>query len=127
MADQDPAAFASAGRSLRRVHSITGLKENKAAYYIELHAVVWPEILRLIKRCHIQNYSIALKEIDGKLFLFSYFEYTGENFDADMKTMAENSEMHRWWKETDPCQIPLPDAAAVGKIWSYAQEVFYST
>jgi len=33
--------------------------------------------------------------------------------------------IQRWWKETDPCQQPLPDAAAKGKIWSDTKEVFY--
>ena len=36
----------------------------------------------------IQNYSIYLKEIKGQYFLFSYFEYAGHDFDADMKKMA---------------------------------------
>ena len=42
-----------------------------------------------------------------------------------MKKMAADPETQRWWKETDPCQQPLPDAAARGKIWSDAKEVFY--
>ena len=81
--------------------------------------------MKQLKACHIQNYSIFEKEIDGKLYLFSYLEYTGNDFDADMKKMAADPETQRWWKETDPCQRPLPDAAARGKIWSDTQEVFY--
>jgi L-rhamnose mutarotase len=46
-------------------------------------------------------------------------------FDADMKLMAADPETQRWWKETDPCQAPLPDAAVKGKIWSDAREVFH--
>ena len=71
--------------------------------------------MRQLKACHVQNYSIYEKEIDGKLYLFSYLEYTGHDFDADMKKMAADPETQRWWKETDPCQSPLPDAAAKGK------------
>ena len=42
-----------------------------------------------------------------------------------MKKMAADPETVRWWKETDPCQQPLPEAVARGKIWSDAQEVFH--
>jgi L-rhamnose mutarotase len=42
-----------------------------------------------------------------------------------MKRMAADQEMQRWWKEADPCQNPLLDAATKGKIWSDATEVFH--
>jgi L-rhamnose mutarotase len=104
---------------------VTGLKPEKAEYYKQLHANPWPAVMKQIKASHIQNYSIYVREIDGKLYLFSYLEYTGKNFDADMKKMALDAETQRWWKETDPCQNPLPEAAARGKIWSDATEVFH--
>jgi L-rhamnose mutarotase len=110
---------------LKRFGMVTGLKPEKLAYYKELHAAVWPGVLAKIKECNIQNYSIYLKEIDGKPFLFSYFEYTGNDFDADMKKMAADTTTQRWWKETDPCQQPLPDVAAKKQIWSSMEEVFH--
>jgi len=75
--------------------------------------------------CHIQNFSIHECDINGQLYLFAYLEYTGTNFAADMKRMADDPETQRWWKETDPCQSPLPDAAAKGKIWSDTKEVYF--
>jgi L-rhamnose mutarotase len=104
---------------------VTGLKPDKAEYYRQLHAHPWPAVNRKIKECHIRNYSIHEREIDGKLYLFSYLEYTGKDFDADMKKMAADPDTQRWWKETDPCQQPLSDAAAKGKIWSDTTEVYF--
>ena len=104
---------------------VTGLKPEKAAYYEQLHANPWPGVNRKLKEIHIQNFSIHEREIDGKLYLFAYLEYTGKDFDADMKKMAADPETQRWWKETDPCQSPLPDAAATGKIWSDTKEVYF--
>jgi len=104
---------------------VTGLKPEKAAYYKQLHAAVWPGVLNKIKDCNIQNYSIYLKEIDGKYFLFSYFEYTGNDFDADMRKMAADSTTQKWWKETAPAQIPLADAADKGETWSQMEEIFH--
>lgn len=112
-------------QKIERYAQITGINLENIEYYKEIHMAVWPGVLKRIKECNIQNYSIYLKEIGGKHYLISYFEYTGSDFEADMKKMAEDAETQRWWKETDPTQVPLPDAAAAGKIWSRMEEVFY--
>ena len=109
----------------KRYAWVTGLKKEKKARYEDLHAHPWPSVTTMLKKCHIRNYSIFAKEIQGRIYLFSYLEYTGRNFDADMKKMAADSETRRWWKQTDPCQLPLPEAAAKGKIWSDTKEVFH--
>ena len=111
--------------SVRRFASVTGLKPEMADRYEALHADPWPGVSRMIRECHIRNYSIHLQEIDGKPYLFAYFEYTGRDFDADMARMAADPETRRWWSETDSCQEPLPEAAVLGKIWADAREVFY--
>ena len=104
---------------------VTGLNPEKAEQYRKLHANPWPGVNRMIKDCHIRNFSIYEREIEGRLYLFAYLEYTGSDFDADMKKMAADPETQRWWQQTDPCQLPLPDAAAKGKIWSDATEVYH--
>jgi L-rhamnose mutarotase len=104
---------------------ITGLKPEKAAHYRELHAHPWPAVNRMIKDCHLQNFSIYEREIEGKTYLFAYLEYTGTDFAADMARMAADPETQRWWKETDPCQSPLPDAAAAKKIWADLKPVYH--
>ena len=104
---------------------VTGLKPDKIERYEYLHSHPWPAVSRKITECHIRTYSIYEREIGGQTYLFSYLEYTGTNFDADMKLMAADPDTQRWWKETDPCQAPLPEAAARGKIWSDAKEVFH--
>jgi len=109
-----------------RFGSITGLKPGKLAYYKKLHANAWPGVLKKIKECNIRNYSIYLQKIDSSYYLFSYFEYIGNDFDGDMKKMAADTTTKRWWKETDPCQQPLPEAAAQKKIWTNMEEVFHT-
>ena len=116
----------SVSKTVKRYGSITGLKPEKMAYYKELHANAWVGVLKKIKESNIQNYSIYVKEIEGKPYLFSYFEYVGNDFDKDMQSMASDTLTQRWWRETDPCQQPLPDAAAKGKIWSDVEEVFHA-
>lgn len=113
-------------RQVRRFHAVTGLRAEKAEYYFKLHAATWPGVLKTIKEANIRNFSIAVKEIDGKLYLLSYYEYIGDDYEKDMRRIAADPETRRWWKETEPCQIPLPEAVAKGIIWSDAREVFYT-
>ncbi|MBC7353661.1 MAG: L-rhamnose mutarotase, partial [Thermogutta sp.] len=69
--------------------------------------------------------SIYLAELDGKLYLFSYYEYIGDDYEADMAKIAADPETQRWWKETDPCQIRLPGTPE-GKWWKPIPEVFHT-
>jgi L-rhamnose mutarotase len=110
----------------KRFGSVTGLNPEKVAYYKQLHAHTWPGVLKKIEDCNVRNYSIYLHEIDGKPYLFSYFEYVGTNYEEDTKKMAADTLTQRWWRETDPCQNPLPEAAAQGKIWTEMEEVFHT-
>lgn len=118
-------AISCAPNRVQRHAWVTGLKPHKADYYRKLHANPWPSVNRTLKECHIRNFSIYEREIDGKTYLFAYLEYTGRDFEADMKKMAADPETQRWWKETDPCQSPLPDALRAGRIWSDTKEIYH--
>jgi L-rhamnose mutarotase len=105
---------------------VVGVRPEKIEYYKELHAAAWPGVLAKIKECHIRNYSIYLREVEkGQFLLFSYFEYTGDDFAADMAKMAADPETRRWWQETDPCQIPIPTRDG-DEHWSRMTEVFHA-
>lgn len=108
-----------------RYGMVTGLNPDKVAYYKELHANAWEGVLQALKASHVQNYSIYIQRIRGEYFLFSYYEYTGDNYEEDMKKIAADTTTQRWWRETDPCQLPLPDAAAKQIIWTSMEEVFH--
>jgi len=100
-------------------------KPEKKDYYLKLHAETWPSVLGQIKKSNIRNYSIYMTELEGKLYLFSYFEYVGNDFKADMAKMGEDAETRRWWKETDPCQARLPGTPD-GEQWKPMPEVFHT-
>ncbi len=111
-------------KKVQRFGSVIGLKEEKKDYYNKLHANPWPEINAMIKKCNIQNYSIYECELDGKLYLFSYFEYVGDDFEKDMARMAADPKIKEWWVETDPCQIRLPGTPE-GEQWKRIEEVYH--
>jgi L-rhamnose mutarotase len=106
---------------MQRYGSVIKVKPEKLEEYKQLHVAAWPDVLKMIAACNIRNYSIYLK--DG--FLFSYFEYTGDDFAADMAQMAADPVTQEWWKLTDPCQEPLPTRKA-GEWWASMEEVFHT-
>ncbi len=55
--------------------------------------------------CNIENYSIYYH--DGRLF--TYYEYTGDDYEADMAKMAADPETQRWWDECIPCLDPYTE------------------
>lgn len=118
------AETAGTGRVQRFGHVI-GLRPEQKDRYVALHAKVWPDVLRMIRDCNIRYYSIYLAELQGKLYLFSYFEYTGDDLQADMAKMKADPKTQEWWKETDPCQIRLPGTPE-GEQWLAIPEVFHT-
>jgi len=108
-----------------RYGQVIGLNAEKLEEYKRLHAAVWPGVLKMIGKCHIRNYSIYLRKLDeGSYYLFSYFEYTGKDFAADMKMMAADPTTQKWWEHCIPCQRPLRDRNA-GEWWATMEEVFH--
>lgn len=119
------AAGANKEEKVQRYASVIGVKPEKLDYYKELHAKPWPSVNGALKTANIRNYSIYLTQFDDdRWYLFGYFEYTGDNFEADMKKLGEDSEVKRWWKETDPCQIGLENRGD-GDWWKTMAEVYH--
>lgn len=110
---------------MKRYGMVIGLQPDKIEEYKKLHAAVWPDVLRMIQRCHIQNYSIYLHQLDdGRHYLFSYFEYVGTDFPADMAKMAADPTTQKWWDVCKPCQNPLRNRAG-NEWWANMEEVFH--
>ena len=107
---------------MKRYGSVIGLSEEGKAAYRSLHAAVWPGVLAKIAECNIRNYSIFLKEPEN--LMFSYFEYHGTDFAADMEKMAADPETQRWWAINMPLQRPL-ETRQEGEWWADMTEIFH--
>lgn len=107
---------------MQRIGQVITLAPEAVARYKELHAAVWPGVLHTIRACGITNYSIFLRE--PELLLFAYYEYVGEDFEADAARMAADPVTREWWELTIPMQRPL-ETRAEGEWWATAPEVFH--
>ena len=105
---------------MQRYGMVIGVNQEKIDEYKKLHAAVWPAVLKKITECNIRNYSIYLKDNT----LFSYFEYIGDDFNADMAKMAADPTTQKWWDVCKPCQEPLANRSE-GEWWADMEEVFH--
>jgi L-rhamnose mutarotase len=102
---------------ITRYGSVTRLNPEGYENYKRLHANIWTDVAEMIRKSHIQNYSIYYR--DGQLF--SYFEYTGDDFEADMATIAADESTQKWWQACTPNFNPY----VPGELWAPMEEVFY--
>jgi len=105
---------------MKRYGSIIKIKPDKLEEYKKLHKNIWLGVAKTITECNIKNYSIFYK--DG--YLFSYFEYTGKDYDSDMKKMADDPVTQKWWDICKPMQEPL-ETRKEGEWWAEMEEVFH--
>jgi L-rhamnose mutarotase len=102
--------------------SVIGVRPEMLARYKELHARPWPEMNAALTAANIHNYSIYLREPEN--LLFAYWEYTGTDFAADMRTLDGLAISKQWLALTDPCQVKLASARD-DEWWAFMPEIFH--
>ncbi|GCE21973.1 L-rhamnose mutarotase [Dictyobacter kobayashii] len=106
---------------MQRYGQVIKVKPEAVTEYEHLHANVWSGVLSTIYDCNIRNYSIFRYDT----WLFSYFEYVGNDFAADMQKMAADPITQKWWTYTDAMQEPVP-LHKEGDWWTMMKEVFHT-
>lgn len=107
---------------MQRMGMVIGIVPSKIDEYKKLHDNCWPEIREGLSNANITNYSIFLREPEN--LLFSYWEYTGNNFEKDMKSIKAQAVTKRWWALCGPCQMPL-DSREAHEHWAMMELVFF--
>ena len=110
MSETSPLRFGMAAR----------LRPEMRAEYLELHANVWPGVAATITDCGIRNFTIyVLGDV-----IFGYYEYVGEDFDADQAKMAQDPVTQDWWARTAPCQLPF-EVESNEPNWQMLEEAWH--
>lgn len=107
---------------VRGVGMVVGIRPEKIDSYKELHADDNPGVRDLLNKYNMHNFSIFLTQIDGKWYEFGYYEYTGDDYEADMNKLAQEPRNIEWLSVCDPMQIPLKGE----KSWKIMERVFYN-
>lgn len=108
---------------VKRVGMVIGIKPDKISAYEALHAASNPGVRDLLEKYHMHNFSIFIHQLDnGQYYLFGYYDYTGSDYEGDMKKLSAEPRNQQWLSTTDPLQKPLPGE----KSWSMMQEVYHN-
>jgi L-rhamnose mutarotase len=105
---------------MQRIGQVIGIKPEHLARYIQMHDECWPEIVAANTACNIHNYTIFLYND----LLFSYGEYMGTDYAADMARLAASPRMQEWWALMSPMQQPVPERQP-GEHWARLRAVYH--
>jgi L-rhamnose mutarotase len=94
------------------------LKPGSEAAYEESHKAVWPEMLALLKRAGISEYSIYRRDLLLILALRS------ENFEASWRIIEADPVNTRWQQAMAPYFEPIEGLRA-GERFPMMEEVFF--
>ena len=104
-----------------RVGQVIRVRPEAIDAYERLHADPWPGVLATLRAANIRNYSIYRH---GEL-LFAYYEYVGDDLEADLSAMAADPIVQQWWTLTDAMQDPYPEREP-GSWWLDLPEIFHT-
>jgi L-rhamnose mutarotase len=102
---------------------VIGIKPEVIEEYKRLHDDSNPGVRDLLSVANMENFSIFIHQFDdGNYYLFGYYEYTGNDFEADMAKLAKEERNIEWLKVCDPMQIPFEGQNS----WSVMEQVYYN-
>ena len=104
---------------MRRFGSITKVKEGSLGAYVALHDHIPQEVVAAAARYGLRNFTI----FHANGYLFSYFEYEGDDYAGDMAKKSELPEMQRWKEACDACFERIEGQQAYDVM---LQEIFHN-
>lgn len=102
---QKESSLPSNHKDVIRVGQIVKLKPECIEKYKELHADGNSGVRHLLTKYNIRNFSIFLQQFpDGNWYEFGYYEYWGDDLEADMAKLNAEPENSKWLEMCDPMQ-----------------------
>lgn len=108
---------------VKRVGMVIKLREDMIDEYKKLHAEDNKGVRDLLSKYNMRNFSIFLHQLeDGNFYEFGYYEYTGDDFAADMEKLAAEPQNQAWLEICDPMQIPLTGYDG----WAEMEQIYFN-
>ncbi len=108
---------------VKRVAMVIKVKADRLDEYLKLHSDSEPGVRDLLSKYNMRNFSIFLTQLeDGNYYEFGYWEYWGDDFEADMAAMEKEPRNREWLEMCDPMQIPLQGE----KGWREMQRIYFN-
>ena len=113
----------SVNKEVKRVGMVIKIKPECIEEYKAVHADSNYGVRDLLIEANMRNFSIFLHQLDdGNWYEFGYYEYTGDDFEADMAKLNKHPRNIEWLKVCDPMQIPLEGFDS----WAEMEQIYYN-
>jgi L-rhamnose mutarotase len=110
-------------KDVKRVGMVIKIKPEFIEEYKAVHADSNPGVRDLLIEANMRNFSIFLLQLDdGYWYEFGYYEYTGDDFEADMAKLDKHPRNIEWLKICDPMQIALEGYDG----WAEMEQVYFN-
>lgn len=83
---------------MKRIATITKLKPGVAEEYRRVHDGIWPEVVEAAHEANMRNFTI----FRCGDYLFSCYEYSGDDFEADMAAQGGQARQPQVQETTAP-------------------------
>lgn len=111
-------------KDTKRVGMVVKVKTEKLEEYKRLHADNNAGVRDLLIKYNMRNFSIYLVQLaDSNWYEFGYYEYWGDDLEADMAIMAKEPRNKEWLEMCDPMQegiIPGQEG------WKKMDRIYYN-
>lgn len=104
---------------MKRIGTLMKLKPGALEQYIKIHNEIWDDVVAAAHDAGMRNYTVFLAP-DG--YLFSYYEYIGDDFDADMARKNALPVSPKWQAATGAFRELIDGDSKVmelGEIWHH--------
>ena len=110
-------------KDVKRVGMVIKIKPEYIEEYKAVHSDSNAGVRDLLIKANMRNFSIFLHQMDdGNWYEFGYYEYTGDDFEADMAWLEKHPRNIEWLKVCDPMQIPLEGFDS----WAEMEQVYFN-
>ena len=110
-------------KEVKRVGMVIKIKPECIEEYKAVHSDSNAGVRDLLIEANMRNFSIFLHQLDdGNWYEFGYYEYTGNDFEADMARLEKHPRNIEWLKVCDPMQIPLEGYDS----WAEMEQVYFN-
>lgn len=97
---------------MKRIGTITRVKPGMLDAYKKIHDEIWDDVVAASHECGTRNFTI----FNQGDYLFSYCEYVGDDYEADMKKKAEMPAIKRWKEATGAMLMSVTETSNGGIV-----------
>jgi L-rhamnose mutarotase len=108
---------------VKRIGMVIKIDSLRMKEYLTLHADSNPGVRDLLKKYNMRKFSIFITQLDdGNYYEFGYYEYTGNNYEADMAALGAEPRNKEWLKTCNPMQIPFKGETS----WKKMKQIYFN-